>query len=151
MKPPRGRARSNIVMAFATCILWANWWPPHMETEHLQLDVQVWFESIPSFQKIFALYNDNFSEIEVTVAKVVNGLLITGDESHVQQFISALGQRFSLGRFITDKSINFNKLLITQHPNHNINFYMKDDLLTEKATEVPHSRRKLSNSPCSSE
>lgn len=83
------------------------------------------FRSILGFQQVFVFCNASGSAVNVVLTKVVDGILMTLEDTHGQQLIESMNQLFSLGRIITDKNMIFNKLHISQHEKKDIYFSMK--------------------------
>lgn len=85
------------------------------------------------------------------VTKVVDDLLITGDDDYVQHFVKDIRQSFSLGRVIDDNDMIFNKLHTKSNSNFDISFSMNEDLYAIKPLKLPKTRRKEFPAPCDDE
>lgn len=82
-----------------------------------QLSVEEWltnygFKTTPGLPKLFILWREE--KISILVSKVVDDFLLAGDKESIASFHRPIANRFQVGRFIHNRTFEFNRKLIRQ-------------------------------------
>lgn len=150
MRPPRGWASTPRMV-------WKLLKPAYglVESGRLwQLVVEEWMSNqgvteVHGLQQLFVKRNED-GRIVLVMAKVVDDFLISGDREAITAFHGQMSTRFTVGRFIQEPDLVFNRLHIHQNPSFDVHVSMQEYMQTIQPIVVPHHRKKnMENNRCS--
>lgn len=91
---------------------------------------------------MFSIYDENSTKINMFSTKVVEDLLITGNQNLIKSLLEDLKERFALFLMIEDSNTIINEINITQHPEKSISISIKKSLSSIKLLSKHKDRRK---------
>lgn len=98
-------------------------------------------QTVPGLPQLFYKQGDS-KKPNLIIAKVVDDLLLAGDDNELAYFRESISKRFKVGRFVTDTSFVFYRLHINQGFNFDLEIDMQEYMNTITPINILRDREK---------